>query len=961
MSVPRLSSVIKAPFALALLAVLLAAGLAAAQDIDNSRGVDARVDYKGLTAFGPWDDRNYQLTLEDLELLAPNEAELKIRIPAFFRVEWRRANPDMRREGPAQYPRSAPEEFRQRYGGLMIDGVVERPEHAPEDVPVNGEVVIDAGAESAIAVNPVNPNQVIAGFNTDFPRQRMVYSTDGGSTWNFAADLPSSCCDPTVGWSSDGAIAYTAALRNCFFGCEVAAYRSTDGGQTWTNQVLITTGGSDKEYLHVDAHPSSPYLDNVYVTWHDGNDMKFSRSTDMGVSYSSPYTFPTSSEYSGIGSDIATDTAGRIFYVWPAFNSQKIWVSVSTDGGVSFGTPIEISTTFASFDFPIPVMDSRYAWIYAAADADTSGGANNDSVYVAWTDTTAPESGVAANNHTVIKFAYSRDNGATWTVLIPHATDDNEEVDRFNHWMEVDLQGVIHLVYYTTEYVYPSRTSVDLAYIYSQDGGVTWSDPTRITQESSPKIDDGFEWGDYNGLDVNALKVHPIWTDNRTEVVDVDSIDVYTADVTNVTGSPDFFLTADNLQQTVCRPDDIDPVTIEVGNFQGFVNPVTLVYGGLPAGFSGTIIGSPVIPPGNATATMSIGGAAMPGDHDIDILGTATGSDGHDLTMTITVQTDTSAPPMLVSPPDGEPNAGFLAVALDWADVFGATGYRVQVDTDPAFSAPVVDDVVDDSGHLVGGLTEGEVYYWRVATLNGCGEGPFSAPWSFTASAELVYFVVDDSDSSIADYFTDTFDALGVAYRQHPVGTTPTSGEMLSHPVVVWTCGNLGSVEGSEVTELENYLAGGGRLFLSAQDYLWPYRPNVPPFGQNVLGIATVDNDGGDYTSVSGVAGSPFDGLGPYTVEHVFSDWADEVTAGGPGTLALIGNNGNGAAITTDTTVFFAFSFEAIANNSSEATSADAQELMQAIIDHLTFVAEPPLFADGFEDGTVGAWTRAVP
>ncbi len=757
-------------------------------------------------------------------------------------------------------------------------------------------------------------------------------------------------------------MAYTATLANCGFGCDVVAYRSTDAGATWTGAFSITSSGaSDKEYLHVDTHHSSPYQDNIYMTWHDGNDMKFSRSTDLGVSYSSPYSFPTASDYTGIGSDIATDTAGRIFYVWPATSGRKIWVSVSSDSGLSFGAPIEVSPTQASFDFPIPVMDTRLAWVYAATDADTSGGANNDSVYIAWTDTTAPDGGTAASNHSVIRFATSRDHGATWTTSIPHATDDNQEVDRFNHWMEVDDQGVIHLVYYTTEYVHPSRTSLDLAYQYSQDGGATWSASNRITQVSSPKINDSFEWGDYNGLDVNALKVLPIWTDNRTEIPEADSIDVYTADVTNVTGTPDFFLTASNLQQTVCRPAPIDDVTIDVGVFQGFPNPVTLSYGALPGGFSGTILGSPVAPPGQATATMSVGPGALGGNHDISIMGTASGSDGHDLIVTITVQTDAAAPPTLLSPVDGEPNAGYLQVPLDWADVLGATSYRVQVAEDPAFSSPVVNQVVAESEFGATGLTQGADYYWRVAAINTCGEGSFSAPWSFNASAELVLLVIDDSDSALADFFTDTFDALGVAYRVHPAGTTPSSIQMLSHPVVVWTCGSLGSVDASETTELETYLTGGGRLFLSAQDYLYPYRPGVPLFGQDVLGIATVDNDGGDYTSVSGAAGSIFDGLGPITLDTVFTDWSDAITAGGSGTLALTGNNANGAAVTTDTTVFFAFSFEAIANNPSEATSTDAQAVMQAILDHLAGNLGPELFSDGFEDGTTDAWFYLVP
>ena len=91
------------------------------QEVVQSRGVDPEVDYESLKKFGPWDDRNYQLTAADLDVLAPNEEELKDPIPAFFRVEMRRNNPTFPREGPAQYPRSALQNFLQKYNGYLIN------------------------------------------------------------------------------------------------------------------------------------------------------------------------------------------------------------------------------------------------------------------------------------------------------------------------------------------------------------------------------------------------------------------------------------------------------------------------------------------------------------------------------------------------------------------------------------------------------------------------------------------------------------------------------------------------------------------------------------------------------------------------------------------------------------------------------------------------------------------------
>lgn len=104
-------------------------------EIDQSRGVDQRVDYRSLTKYGPWDDRNYDLTAEDLEYLSPDEDQLHDPLPAFFRVELRKEFPDLRKSGPAQYPRSAVPLFELRHGGLKRDSEIE--DKKPETQPAN--------------------------------------------------------------------------------------------------------------------------------------------------------------------------------------------------------------------------------------------------------------------------------------------------------------------------------------------------------------------------------------------------------------------------------------------------------------------------------------------------------------------------------------------------------------------------------------------------------------------------------------------------------------------------------------------------------------------------------------------------------------------------------------------------------------------------------------------------------
>ena len=148
--------------------------------VDPSRGFDPGVDYAKLLDYGPWDDRNYDLTVDDLKVLAPKEEENREAIPAFFRVRMRQAWPELRKIGPAQYPRHAYVIFRQMFGGYLVDGVLyARAERAggswtfesdgalPVDSPqaetdfVSGEVRVtnpNGAAESAIKVSPADVN-----------------------------------------------------------------------------------------------------------------------------------------------------------------------------------------------------------------------------------------------------------------------------------------------------------------------------------------------------------------------------------------------------------------------------------------------------------------------------------------------------------------------------------------------------------------------------------------------------------------------------------------------------------------------------------------------------------------------------------------------------------------------------------------------------------------------------------
>ena len=548
-------------FVIASAIVLLCAGAVSAQTIVQSSGVDARVDYASLTDYGPWDDRNYELNQDDLALLGENERELSVIAPLFFRIEMRRSYGNLRTTGPVQYPRSMLPHFLNTYGGFLIDGMLYRkvrsvdgrlavntdePYMSEEDYielggkSLTGDVRVTnptGGAESAVAINPINPDIVISGSNGPTSGQQMQYSTDGGETWNVAGALPfgGTCCDPTVSWSSDGSKAYAATLGG--HPLKNYIYRSADGGQTWTDLDTETGAdprrevgsGTDKEYLHVDTHSTGSCLDTIYLTWHESNTMMFSRSTDMAHTWSSPVSLSGGSAERGIGSDITSDINGRVYYIWPAFSSKKILVRTSDDCGVTFNPTVDIASTQASFDFPIPSIDNRYAFVYVSAAVDQTTGTFGGSVYAAWTDSTATTSSTASANHARIQVAYSRDSGATWATSTPHEIADANTVDRWHQWLAVGEDGTVHVVYYDTRND-PTRTSVDMYWSTSTDGAVTWSTPEKLTSEISPHMEDGFQFGDYNGLDIVMDELIAVFTDNRNEGgLTTDSSDIYAA------------------------------------------------------------------------------------------------------------------------------------------------------------------------------------------------------------------------------------------------------------------------------------------------------------------------------------------------------------------------------------------------------------------------------------------------
>jgi hypothetical protein len=485
---------------------------------------------------------------QDFDLLRPEEASDKLGIPPWLRVVWRKAHPQdlyPADDPTGGYPRVLRDIHRWMVSHQDLRPAVDAPSspeadtHVAEAVDLGSNMRISgaqtsARSESDIRINYFSPSKIISASNNISASgvQAMFYSSDGGASWGqtvlslFTGDAFHS--DPAVDWTSDGtAWSMTLGINSAGSVLRGRAYSSTNGGATWVQDATFSGNQNsvDKELMWVDHSLASPFLNNIYVTYHNGNKGYVVRRLTAG--WQSPVQI-SGNETAGtpIGADIKTNQAGDVFAFWPATGNSRIFVAKSTDGGATFGTPVQVATTVDSYDIGMPSFSQRRALIYTSSASYKTGGLNN--VYTSWTDLsgepgcTAPANEPGANVSSTCKtriwFARSTNGGATWSgkIMINNQPSLN---DQFNQAMAVDpATGMLGIIYYDT-IGDAGRFKTDVWYQSSSDGGVTWLPAVKVTtaqtDETSAGADTGNQYGDYNALDAFAGVLFPSWTDRR--------------------------------------------------------------------------------------------------------------------------------------------------------------------------------------------------------------------------------------------------------------------------------------------------------------------------------------------------------------------------------------------------------------------------------------------------------------
>ena len=408
-------------------------------------------------------------------------------------------------------------------------------------------------SETSIAIDPSNPTHLVSGSNEIFTLPMAgYYSSDSGATWNgVSLPLPPAIrtngydfgSDPSVAWDTHGNVYYSYIV--VFFGAgfgvvgsEMAVARSSDAGKTWnaTYFDFQTNEGTfvDKPMITVDNSSTSPRAGTIYVGFdHTGGNKRnavfVSSSTDGGLSFSAPVqaSATTNGNNGGIGANPFVSPNGDVHVAWQDYANSAVRTSTSTDGGTTWGPSLTIAPTAAPFALSLPSIASRGARLTPSCDSDISGGPDRGTLYCSWFDGT-----LSAGTNVFV--SHSSDDGTTWSR--PVRVNDVAAGDQYYQWLAVDpVTGSVDLSWYDTR-LDPSRQSVNVYLASSGNGGLSFSPNVLVSsapsnEEVGTTIDTGNQYGDYEGLDAYGGVAHPVWTDHRSTLDPALWEEVFTAAV----------------------------------------------------------------------------------------------------------------------------------------------------------------------------------------------------------------------------------------------------------------------------------------------------------------------------------------------------------------------------------------------------------------------------------------------
>jgi len=352
---------------------------------------------------------------------------------------------------------------------------------------MGNNIVGDAANECSISVDPTDGNKMAIGwrqFNSvlsNFRQGGWGYTTDAGVHWTFPGVLEPGVfrSDPVTNSNETGTFFYLSLLGSL---CE-NMYRSTNGGQSWTElQADGDAGGGDKQWFTIDK-TNGPGHGFQYQAWDvstcsTSGSGQFSRSTDGGITWMTPIGIPNQAEFGTLDVDPngnlfigGLGDSNNVFYCIRSSNAQ-IGNQTPTFDQV---TPVNMGGVLTGGTINPAGLDGQ---LFLAVDR--SGTATNNNIYML---ASVQPSG---RTTTDVMFVRSTDDGLTFSA--PHKVNDDPVNPSKWHWFgtfAVAPNGRLDAVWYDTRNA-ANNTDSQLFYSYSTDAGVTWSQNVSVSNAFNP-------------------------------------------------------------------------------------------------------------------------------------------------------------------------------------------------------------------------------------------------------------------------------------------------------------------------------------------------------------------------------------------------------------------------------------------------------------------------------------------
>jgi hypothetical protein len=274
-------------------------------------------------------------------------------------------------------------------------------------------------------------------------------------------------------------------------------YKSTDKGQTWTQTTTADSASGDdcvftdqagKVYLCnlAGSQSTGPLQADVWKslddgqTWIYGNNAINTGGTNVCGTSCSPFGVdrPWAGAYIPPGG--TTDTALVALMYHDFYGPSQIWVNISTDGGKTFGPPINVLANFtpgSAQQDAVAQADSACNTVPTGLSIER-GGAHPGRIYVSWitSDPASPATGCNISQaqafHNMF-VAWSDNNGQTWTPQLAYDAGIGHDTSTPFAAFTLDNQGNPYIAFAS-----PAQNDNPATCAAESTAGTVQSDPT---------------------------------------------------------------------------------------------------------------------------------------------------------------------------------------------------------------------------------------------------------------------------------------------------------------------------------------------------------------------------------------------------------------------------------------------------------------------------------------------------